>query len=147
MKIAIACDHAGFDVKEHLKRHLEKQGHKVADCGTDSAESCDYPDFAVPAAVRVADGDADRGVLVCTTGVGMSIIGNKVQGVRAALCLNDDMARMSRSHNDANVLVLAAKYTPVEEMERFIDVWCATGFEGGRHARRVGKITEYETKS
>ena len=137
MNISIACDHGAFDLKERLKAHLTSQGHQ----GTDS---CDYPDFGVAAARLVADGTCDRGVVLCTTGIGMSIAANKVRGVRCALCHEPLSAEMTRRHNDANVLAMGAGVTGGNLAERILDVFLSTEFEGGRHQRRVDKVMEIE---
>ncbi len=144
MKISIACDHGAYELKEHLRAYLAKQGHQVTDCGTNSTESCDYPDFARPAAQLVADGKCDRGVVLCTTGIGMSITANKVKGVRCALCHEPYSAEMTRRHNDANVLAMGAGMVGKFMAERIVDVFLTTEFEGGRHQRRVDKVMEAE---
>ena len=144
MRISIACDHGAFDLKERLKAHLLEQGHQVTDCGTHSGESCDYPDFAAAAARLVADGSCERGVVLCTTGIGMSIAANKVKGVRCALCHEPLSAEMTRRHNDANMLAMGAAITGEALAERILDVFLATEFEGGRHQRRVDKVTALE---
>lgn len=144
MKISIACDHGAFALKERLKAHLLEQGHQVTDCGTNSAESCDYPDYARPAAQLVADGVCERGVVLCTTGIGVSMAANKVKGVRCALCHEPLSAEMTRRHNDANVLAMGAGVTGENLAERILDVFLATEFEGGRHQRRVDKVMEIE---
>ena len=144
MKISIACDHGAFDLKERLKAHLAEQGHEVVDCGTHSTDSCDYPDFARPAAQMVADGTCDKGVVLCTTGIGVSITANKVRGVRCALCHDPLSAEMTRRHNDANVLAMGAQIIGGNLAERILDVFLSTEFEGGRHQRRVDKIMETE---
>ena len=141
MKISIACDHGAYELKERLKAHLVKQGHEVVDCGANSLESCDYPDYARPAAQLVADGTCDRGVVLCTTGIGMS---NKVKGVRCALCHEPLSAEMTRRHNDANMLAMGAGVTGGNLAERILDVFLSTEFEGGRHQRRIGKMMEAE---
>ncbi len=140
MKVAIGSDHAGFEAKEALKRMLIEQGHDVEDLGTNSSASVDYPDFAQAVSHRVADGGAARGVLVCGTGIGMSITANKVPGIRAALCQDEYTARMSRLHNDANVLCLGSRVTGQGVLEAIVTTWLATDFEGGRHQRRVDKM-------
>ena len=140
MNISIACDHGAYALKERLKARLLEQGHHVADCGAHSAESCDYPDFAAAAARLVADGSCARGVVLCTTGIGMSIAANKVKGVRCALCHEPLSAEMTRRHNDANVLAMGAAITGEALAERILDVFLATEFEGGRHQRRVDKV-------
>lgn len=144
MKISLACDHGAFELKERLKAHLLEQGHQVADCGTNSADSCDYPDFAQAAARLVAEGSCQRGVVLCTTGIGMSIAANKVKGVRCALCHEPLSAEMTRRHNDANMLAMGAGVTGGNLAQRILDVFLSTEFEGGRHQRRVDKITEME---
>jgi len=144
MKIALGADHAGFALKEWLRERLKAQGHEVLDVGTNSSESTDYPDFAEDVAHRVAKGESDRGLLVCSTGVGMSIAANKVPGVRAAVGYNEDEVRLTRAHNDANVLALSAKYTGIEDADKFVDVFLSTPFDGGRHERRIGKIKKLE---
>lgn len=145
MKIAFGCDHAGFDdpkpyYKPALIEHLEAAGHTVVDCGTDGPDSVDYPDFAdkVCDAVR---GDADVGILLCGTGIGMSMAANRHKGIRAAVCATTEMAELSREHNDANVLCIGRRILSIEECLAIVDTWLATGFSGGkRHVRRVGKM-------
>ena len=144
MKISIACDHGAFELKERLKTYLTGQGHQVVDCGADSAQSCDYPDFAAPAARLVAEGSCQRGVVLCTTGIGMSIAANKVKGIRCALCHEPLSAEMTRRHNDANMLAMGAGVTGGNLAERILDVFLSTDFEGGRHQRRVDKLTAME---
>ena len=144
MKIAMAADHAGFALKEILRRRLAQEGHEVIDFGATSAESCDYPDFAQPAARDVAQGRSDRGILVCSTGIGMAMAANKMAGVRAAPAQSEDEVRMTREHNDANVLTLGAKYLDEERALDLIHVFLNTEFAGGRHARRVAKIARLE---
>ncbi len=144
MRIAIAADHAGFALKQALRDRLADEGHEVNDFGTHSTESTDYPDYATLVAHEVADGRADRGVLVCSTGIGMSIAANKVEGVRAALVTNLDAARITRQHNDANIMALGAKYIDAEAAAPMLDAFINTDFEGGRHARRVAKIRQLE---
>lgn len=144
MNISIACDHGAYALKERLKARLLEQGHHVADCGAHSAESCDYPDFAAAAARLVADGSCARGVVLCTTGIGMSIAANKVKGVRCALCHEPLSAEMTRRHNDANVLAMGAGVTGGNLAERILDVFLTTEFEGGRHQRRIDKMMEAE---
>ncbi len=144
MRISVGADHAGFVLKERLKHHLAELGHEVVDEGTNSEDSVDYPDFAVAVARQVADGKADRGLLVCSSGVGMSIVANKVDGVRAALGTNEEEVRLTREHNDANVLTIGAKFTDEHTARRLTEVFLRTAFLGGRHARRVAKIAELE---
>lgn len=145
MKIAIAADHRGHAVKEKVAVLLSEQGHEVLDMGTNSAHSCDYPDLAYPPARAVAEDRADLAILVCGTGIGMSICANKVAGIRAALCHDELTAQMSRRHNDANVLCLASDVLGEELIRRIVSGWLATEFEpGGRHERRVRKIAWIE---
>jgi ribose 5-phosphate isomerase B len=146
VKVAIGSDHAGFELKERVKRELEALGHSVEDVGTHSgSESVDYPDFAIAAAERVASGAADRGVVVCATGIGASIAANKVPGVRAALVTNEDAARLTRQDNDSNVIALAGRsHLDAEAELKWLRVWLETPFAGGRHQRRVDKIGTYE---
>lgn len=144
MIIAIGSDHAGFDLKERLKARLEALGHGVKDLGTEGPESCDYPRYAARVAKAVAAGAAERGVLVCGTGIGMSMAANKVRGIRAALCFDLETARLSRAHNDANLLCLGARTAPAPSSEAIMETWIATAFEGGRHQRRVEQIHALE---
>ena len=147
MKIAIAADHAGFALKEKLKQRLAAQGHVLVDSGTDSTESCDYPDFARPVAGQVAQKQVDRGILVCSTGIGMAIAANKISGVRAAPAQSEDEVRLTREHNDANVLTLGARYLDEEQAARLVEIFLDTQFQGGRHARRLSKIEQLEEAS
>ena len=142
MKISLACDHGGLELKNQIADYLKKLGHSVADFGTNSKDSCDYPDFAKPAAKAVAEGICERGIVVCTTGIGVSMVANKVKGVRCALCLNPDMAKMTRLHNNANVIALGQKYVDFETAKQIVDNFLNTDFEGGRHAQRVDKIED-----
>ena len=144
MKIAIAADHAGFALKEKLRERLALEGHDVQDFGTASADSCDYPDFAQPVAREVAQGRSDRGILVCATGIGMAMAANKIDGVRAAPVHSEDETRLTREHNDANVLTLGARYLDADTAGRLVDIFLSTAFSGGRHARRVAKIAQLE---
>lgn len=144
MRIAIAADHAGFVLKEMLRDSLREHGHEVVDLGTSSADSTDYPDYAGAVAREVAEGSSERGLLVCSTGVGMSIAANKIHGIRAALGTNPEEVRLTRAHNDANILALGAKFIDLSSAEQLVDIFLNTEFEGGRHARRIAKITELE---
>ena len=144
MKISIGADHAGFSLKEQLRQRLTAEGHEVLDYGTDSAESVDYPDYAQPVSRDVAAGRADRGILVCSTGIGMAMAANKVHGVRAAPGQSDDELKFTREHNDANVLTLGAKYMDEGRAMHLIEIFLNTEFAGGRHARRVAKIAQLE---
>ena len=142
MKISLACDHGGLELKNDVAAYLKQLGHTVVDFGTNSKDSCDYPDFAKPAARAVASGQCERGIVVCTTGIGVSMVANKVAGVRCALCLNPDMAKMTRLHNNANVIALGQKYVDLETAKQIVDNFLNTEFEGGRHALRVNKIED-----
>jgi len=144
MKIAIAADHAGYEEKERLKPVLDELGIQYEDLGTVSTESVDYPDYARKVAEEVAAGKVDQGLLVCGSGTGMAIAANKVPGVRAAVAWSEEIARLAREHNDANVLSLAARFTAFEELANIVRAWFAAKFDGGRHARRVEKISEIE---
>ena len=144
MKIAIGADHAGFALKEQLRQALAEEGHELMDFGTESEQSCDYPDFALPVAREVARGHSDRGILVCSTGIGMAMAANKVAGVRAAPAQSADEVRLTREHNDANVLTLGAKYLDEAHAMDLIHIFLGTEFTGGRHARRVAKIAQIE---
>ncbi len=148
MKVALGADHAGFVLKQHLLRSLEQKGYEVMDEGTGSAESCDYPDYAAAVARDIIEGRAERGILVCSTGVGMSIAANKVPGIRAALGTNLDEVALLRSHNDANILTLGAKYLNGSAAECLVEAFLTTPFDGGeRHTRRVRKITALEQEA
>jgi ribose 5-phosphate isomerase B len=147
MKIALGADHAGFVAKEEIRAVLKAMGHEVVDVGTASEMSCDYPDFAVAAARKVASGECERGVLICGTGIGMSIAANKVPGVRAALIFDEKMAEISRSHNDANVFCAGARVMPVIRIAESLKIWLQTPFQGGRHAKRVEKISKIEQEN
>ena len=144
MKVALGSDHAGFRLKERIKEFLISKGHEVIDFGTTDGESTHYPLFAKEVALAVQKGEADRGILVCGTGIGMSIAANKFKGVRAALCLNEYMARMSRLHNDANVLCLGDRVLGEDLALSIVEVWLNTPFEGGRHQKRIELISSIE---
>jgi RpiB/LacA/LacB family sugar-phosphate isomerase len=144
MRIALGADHAGFSLKQELRQKLSSMGHEVLDFGTASAESTDYPDYAALVGAAVSSGSAERGLLVCSTGVGMSIAANKVPGVRAALGMNADEVHLTRAHNDANILTMGARYMDAAAALELIQVFLETPFEEGRHARRVAKISEME---
>jgi ribose 5-phosphate isomerase B len=144
MKIAIGSDHRGFEAKERIKAVVQGMGFDVVDHGTDSRSSCDYPTMALSVASDVADGKADRGILFCGSGIGMSMVANKVAGVRAALCHDDLTAQLSRRHNNANVLCLPADLVGDALMQSMVRTWLRTDFEGGRHKRRVDMIEAYE---
>lgn len=143
--IAIASDHGGFDLKEAVRKHLEEKGITCKDFGTDSKASCDYPDFVGAAAKAVADGKCEKGIVICTTGIGVSIVANKVNGIRCGLCTNVTQARLTREHNDANMLALGAGITGQTAAMDIVDTFLSTEFSHGeRHERRVRKIAEYE---
>lgn len=139
-RIPIASDHAGFELKERLEQTLRELGFEVEDLGTDSATSTDYPDYAHPLARRISDGDAMRGVLLCGTGLGMSYVANRYPRVRAGVAWTPEIAELARRHNDANVLVLPARFLSEADAVAILRRWLGTPFEGGRHERRVGKI-------
>lgn len=146
MRIALASDHRGVGYKKRMKELLVQLGHEAVDFGPEGGDSVDYPDYALPAARAVARGECDRGVLVCGSGIGMSIAANKVRGIRAALCHNEETARMSRKHNNANVLCLGADFVPEDLAVKVLTAWLDTAFEGGRHQRRVDKVMDAEGK-
>ena len=144
MRIAIGSDHRGFQLKTRLIEYLSQHGDEVLDLGTNGQESCDYPDFAKSVAECVGRGDAERGILICGTGIGMAIAANKVPGIRAASVQDELSAEMSRRHNDLNVLCLSADMLGQKNIESMLDIWLKTEFEGGRHARRMEKISQIE---
>ena len=142
--IAIASDHGAYALKEVLKKHLEARGLAYKDFGTDSEASCDYPDFAGPAAQAVAAGECDRGIVLCTTGIGVSITANKIKGIRCALLSDLMSARLTRQHNDTNMMAMGAGVVGEKLAMEIVDVWLDTPFEGGRHQRRVDKMMAFE---
>ena len=144
MKIAIGSDHGGFKLKEQITKFLKRKEYKVMDFGTNSEQSCDYPLIAYSVAKSVSRKDSKRGILVCKSGIGNSITANKVKRIRAALCYNIKAVKLSRKHNDANVLVLGALFTNFAKASKMIDIWLKTEFEGGRHLRRVKQIERIE---
>ncbi|HLA09386.1 MAG TPA: ribose 5-phosphate isomerase B [Pyrinomonadaceae bacterium] len=144
MKIALASDHAGYEEKEKLKPLLREIGIDFEDLGTVSEDSVDYPDYAVKVARRVANNEAELGLLVCGSGIGMSIAANKIPGVRAALAWSEESARLARQHNDANVLTIGARTTPAAEIPKIVRAFFLTPFDGGRHSARVAKISELD---
>ncbi|MBN2754035.1 MAG: ribose 5-phosphate isomerase B [Candidatus Goldbacteria bacterium] len=147
MKIALASDHAGLELKDFIKQHLEKQGHEVKDYGTYTEESCDYTDFAELACDAVVKGQSERGILFCGTGIGMSIVANKIKGIYAALVDNTFSAAMTRRHNDSNVLVMPGRLIGKDIAKEIAGIWIATQYEGGRHDRRLNKIKAVENKN
>ena len=146
MKIAVACDHGGLELKKALLHYLAAHGHEIVDFGTNCADSCDYPDYALPAAEAVASGKCERGILICSTGIGISIAANKVRGIRCAHCHDTYSAKYTRLHNDANMLAFGQKVIGEGLMLEIVDIFLNTEFEGGRHQRRVDKISAIEEK-
>lgn len=144
MKLLMGSDHGGIHLKKHLAAYLTGKGYEIIDVGTDTEESCDYPDFAAKLCGELVKGTADKGILVCGTGIGISIAANKCKGIRAAVCNDVYNARMSRMHNDANVLCMGERTIGVGTAELIVDTWLSTEFEGGRHVRRVAKIMDLE---
>ena len=147
MRIALGADHRGYKVKDKIIKHLESKEYEIVDFGTNSEESVDYPEFAFKVGEGVSKEKFDRGILVCWTGIGMCIAANKVKGVRAASCISKEAARLTRQHNDSNVLCISARFTPEDQLFEIIDAWLETEFEGGRHIPRVKKIIDYEKSS
>lgn len=147
MKIAIGSDHAGFVLKQEIIKHLKDHGYEVIDVGTESMESVDYPDYAMEVAKLVGSGSIGRGILICGTGIGMSIAANKVAGVRAALVDSVELARLSREHNDANVLALGSRIINEETAVQIVDTWLAADYAGGRHQQRIDKIIAIEKET
>ncbi|MST62340.1 ribose 5-phosphate isomerase B [Peptostreptococcus anaerobius] len=145
MKIALACDHGGLNLKNAIKNHLEKKGYEVLDFGTDTTDSVDYPDFAYKAAKSVADKESECGILVCGTGIGIGIAANKVKGIRCATLGDTFSARMTKAHNDANMIALGERVTGIGLGLDIVDAYLNSSFEGGRHQSRVDKITEIES--
>lgn len=146
MKIAIASDHAGFEIKEIIKPFLKNLKHVVKDFGTDNTKPVDYPDFALKVANAVAKKHYERGILFCSTGLGMSIAANKIPGIRAVLCYDTETAKLSREHNDANILTIGARVIDIENVKKIIKIWLKTDFLGGRHLTRIEKIKEIEKR-
>lgn len=142
MKIAIGCDHAGYELKEIVKDKLTGEGYELIDLGTNSSESVDYPIYGRAVGEKVASGECDKGIAICGTGIGISISCNKVKGVRAALCNTEHLAKMSREHNDANVLCLGAREIDKELALKIVDKWLSTDFLGGKHLRRIKMLEE-----
>ena len=144
MKISMGCDHGGLLLKNAIKAHLLEQGHEVVDFGTNSTDSCDYPDFAIPAARAVASGACERGILVCTTGIGISITANKVNGIRCALLSDTVSAKLCRNHNNTNMMALGRGIVGEKLALQIVDTWLHAEFEGGRHQRRIDKMMAVE---
>lgn len=146
MKIAIGCDHGGISLKDSIVNYLEERGVQIEDFGTFGTDSVDYPDFAYKVARSVADGKADKGILMCGTGIGISIAANKVNGIRCALCHNTDTAKLTAMHNDSNVLAMGGRVIDADTAVNIVKTWLDTPFEGGRHINRINKISEIEKK-
>ena len=142
MNLVIACDHAGYSMKENVKQYLMEQGHSVIDCGTNSTDSCDYPVFAKALCKEINEGRAQLGILICGTGIGMSMAANKVKGIRAAVCSDYFSAKFTRAHNDANVICLGARVTGEGLALELIDIFLNTPFEGGKHLRRIAMFED-----
>ena len=144
MKISLGCDHGGYALKEHIKAYLESKGHEVVDCGTYSTDSCDYPIFGEAAARKVQSGECERGIVICTTGIGISIAANKVPGIRCALCGDCFSAKATRLHNNANMVAMGARVVGEAVALQIIDTFLSTAYEGGRHQRRIDMISAIE---
>ena len=144
MKIALGCDHGGYELKEYIKTVLEKMGHEYEDFGCYGLESCDYPDFGAAAAKAVAEGKCEKGIVVCTSGIGISITANKVKGIRCACCSDCYSAKMTRKHNDANMIAMGARVVGVDLGRMIAETFLTTDFEGGRHQRRIDQIMAIE---
>jgi len=144
MRIAIGCDHRGYDAKTKLVQLLGQFGHEVVDVGTNDGQSVDYPDYAAAVGQMVVSGEAERGILICGTGIGMAIAANKIDGIRAAACSDEITAELSRRHNDVNVLCLSGDMLGERRIDRMVEVWLTAEFEGGRHARRIDKVNQLE---
>lgn len=146
MKIALACDHRGVQLKNEIAEYLKKKGIQPVNFGTDTEESCDYPDFILPAAEALGKGECQLAIGICYTGIGSVIAANKVKGVRAALVEDEARAKLTRQHNDSNMLILASGFHPAADLMKIVQAWLNTDFEGGRHEHRVRKIKSYEDK-
>ena len=144
MKISLGSDHGGFDCKEAVKEHLIKKGYEVIDVGTYSKDSCNYAEFGIATAEKVASGECEFGIVICTSGEGIMMAANKVKGVRCGLGYNDEVAQLIRLHNNANMISFGAKFIPLDDVLKRIDIFLSTDFEGGRHCKRVHTIEDYE---
>lgn len=144
MKISLGSDHAGFEYKQAIAEMLRMQGHEVIDCGTHSTDSTDYPLWCIPAAEKVARGEADKGIVFGGSGNGEAIAANKVKGIRCAIAWSDDTARLGSEHNNANVLSIGERMVSLETAKRLVDIWLSTPFEGGRHLKRIEELGKYE---
>lgn len=148
MKIAIGCDHGAFEYKEEIKKMLEEEGHTVMDCGTDSTESCDYPIYGKAVGQAVANNEVDKGIVICGTGIGISIAANKIKGVRCSLCTDTTMARLTREHNDSNVLAMGARIIGIEVAKDIVHTYLETPFSNGpRHVKRLEMLSEIEKEN
>jgi ribose 5-phosphate isomerase B len=145
MKISLGSDHAGFEYKQAIAEMLRAQGYEVIDCGTHSADSTDYPLWCIPAAEKVASGEADKGIVFGGSGNGEAIAANKVKGIRCAIAWSDDTARLGSEHNNANVLSIGERMVSLETAKRLVDIWLSTPFEGGRHLKRIEELAKYES--
>jgi ribose 5-phosphate isomerase B len=145
MKISLGSDHAGFEYKQAIAEMLRTQGHEVIDCGTHSAESTDYPLWCIPAAEKVANGEAEKGIVFGGSGNGEAIAANKVKGIRCAIAWSDDTARLGSEHNNANVLSIGERMVSLEDAKRLVGIWLSTPFEGGRHLKRIEELAKYES--
>lgn len=147
MKIAFGCDHAAYKIKNEITKFLIENGHSVKDFGCNSEQSCDYPDFAKSVAESVSKGENEKGILICGTGVGMSMAANKVKGIRAAVCWNEEIAKLVKEHNNANVLCLSARFASTDEIKKYVSIWLDTMFDNNsRHQKRIDKIMELDCK-
>jgi len=144
VKVAIGADHAGYETKEKIKRVLDEMGIEYEDLGTYSTEPVDYPDFGAAVGKKVASGEADEGIVICGSGIGIAIAANKIKGIRAAQAWNEETARLARQHNNANVLAIGARVLPEEEIQKILKAWFEAKFEGGRHTKRIEKIKQLE---
>lgn len=146
MKLAIGSDHAGYEMKEEIKKYLEEKGYEVKNYGTNSTESCDYPEFGEKVGRAVASGECEEGVLVCGTGIGISLAANKVKGIRAAVCSEPVSARLAKQHNNANIIAFGARIVGMEEAKGIVDAFLSAEFLGGRHEKRVNMISDIENR-
>lgn len=146
MKIVLGSDHGGFNAKSEVIKYLKEKGYEIIDVGTFSNESCNYAEFGIDAAKKVASKEADYGVVICNSGEGISIAANKIKGIRCALLYNDDVAHLAKEHNDANMIAFGAQFMSVEDIKRRIDIFLNSKFEGGRHSLRIARISEEENK-
>ena len=147
MKIYIGCDHGGLDLKNIIVKYLQEKGNEIVDVGTYTYDSCDYPVYAKKVAKAVANNECDKGIVICSTGIGVSIVANKVKGVRCGIGYNDDVARLIRQHNDCNMVSFGASFMSIEDILRRVDIFLNTDFEGGRHCLRVNTFVDYENNN